>query len=345
MLLPERGTAVARRPWVGAAYVAVAAAFFAVNGSVSRQVLDAGLPAQRLAEIRAAGSLAVLFLLVVATGPSRLRVRRAEIPRLAAYGVIGFALVQWLYFVAIQRLPVGIGLLFEFTAPVLILMWERFGRRRHVPPRAWVAVGLSLGGLALVAEVWHGGTLDGLGVVAGLAAAAGLALYYVVGETAADERDAFSLTMYAFLAASVFWALVRPWWTYPFDLLGHDVETRLGFGTATLPVGVLVAYVVLLGSVVPFVLVVRGLVHLPATKVGVVGMLEPPFAAIVAWWWLGQSLGAPQLVGGLVVLAGIFLAQTTRTGPRELPPPTGPPEGPAPTGPRARTSERPSDRA
>ena len=313
LLLPEHGTAVARRPWVGAAYVAVAAAFFAVNGSVSRQVLDAGLPAQRLAEIRATGSLVVLLVVVLASGPARLRVRRAELPRLAAYGVIGFALVQWLYFVSIDRLPVGIGLLFEFTAPVLILMWERFGRRRHVPPRAWVAVALSLVGLALVAEVWHGGTLDGLGVAAALAAAAGLALYYVVGETFADDRDAFSLVMYAFLAASIFWAVVRPWWSYPFDLLGRDLDTQVGVGTVTLPTWVLVAYVVLLGSVVPFVLVVRGLVHLPATKVGVTGMLEPPFAAVVAWWWLGQTLGLAQLVGGVVVLAGIFLAQTTRT--------------------------------
>jgi len=319
LLLPERGSRLARRPWVGAAYVASAAALFAVNGSVSRQVLDADLPAQRLAEIRATGSLAVLAVLVLLTAPARFRVRRAELPRLAAYGVIGFALVQWLYFVSIDRLPVGIGLLFEFTAPVLVLVWERIGRRRHVPPRAWLSVALSLVGLALVAEIWHGGTLDAVGVAAGLTAAAGLALYYVVGETAADERDAISLTMYAFLAASLFWALVRPWWTYPTDLLGRTVATHVGSGSVDLPMWVLVGYVILLGSVVPFVLVVRGLVHLPATKVGVVGMLEPPFAAVIAWWWLGQALGVAQVVGGVVVLAGIFLAQTTRTAPVDRP--------------------------
>jgi drug/metabolite transporter (DMT)-like permease len=299
----------------GGLYVAAAAAFFAVNGAVSKQVLDTGLPAQRLAEIRAAGAMVTLFGLVLATGAHRLRLHRHEVLRLAAYGVIGFALVQWLYFVSIDRLPVGIGLLFEFTAPVLVLVWERLGRRRPVAARAWLSVALAFGGLALVAEVWRGGTLDGLGVVAGLSAAVGLALYYVVGETSAADRDALSLTFYAFVAATLFWSVVRPWWTYPFGLLGHQVHTQVGVGQVDLPLWVLVGYVVLLGSVVPFVLVVRGLSHLPATRVGVLGMLEPPLAALVAWWWLGQSLRPVQLVGGAVVLTGIFVAQTTRREP------------------------------
>ena len=69
---------------------------------------------------------------------------------------------------------------------------------------------------------------------------------------------------------------------------------------------------VVLGTIVPFVLVLSGLHHLPATRVGMVGMLEPVLAGMVAWAWLSEALSPVQLVGGAVVLIGIVLAQTSR---------------------------------
>jgi drug/metabolite transporter (DMT)-like permease len=41
-------------------------------------------------------------------------------------------------------------------------------------------------------------------------------------------------------------------------------------------------------------------------------MLEPVLAALVAYAWLGETLTAMQLAGGVVVLAGVVLAQTAR---------------------------------
>jgi drug/metabolite transporter (DMT)-like permease len=43
-------------------------------------------------------------------------------------------------------------------------------------------------------------------------------------------------------------------------------------------------------------------------------MSEPVLAAVVAWVWLQQSLTTVQVLGGLVVLAGIALVQSARTG-------------------------------
>ena len=57
---------------------------------------------------------------------------------------------------------------------------------------------------------------------------------------------------------------------------------------------------------------VGSLQHLPATTVGMVAMLEPVLGALVAYFWLGETLAAQQLVGGAIVLAAIFLAQTAR---------------------------------
>jgi drug/metabolite transporter (DMT)-like permease len=73
-----------------------------------------------------------------------------------------------------------------------------------------------------------------------------------------------------------------------------------------------VLWVIVLGSAVPFALIVGALRHISATRVGIAAMLEPVVATVVAWVWLRESLSAAQLAGAAVVLAGIALAQTAR---------------------------------
>jgi drug/metabolite transporter (DMT)-like permease len=72
-----------------------------------------------------------------------------------------------------------------------------------------------------------------------------------------------------------------------------------------------------LGTVVPFILLVSALHHVPATRVTIVAMLEPVLAAIVAWIWLDEDLAAVQIAGGLIVLIGVILAQTSRGADRD----------------------------
>src|SRR5436305_1796271 len=79
-----------------------------------------------------------------------------------------------------------------------------------------------------------------------------------------------------------------------------------------LPVGALVLWVIVLGSAVPFTLIVGAMRHITATQVGITAMLEPVVATVVAWIWLRESLSAAQLAGAAVVLCAIGLAQTAR---------------------------------
>jgi drug/metabolite transporter (DMT)-like permease len=292
-----------------------AAALFGVNGAVSKVILTSGeIDAQRLTQLRSTGAFLCLAAALAIVAPTRLHVTRRQLPFLAFYGICGLAFVQWLYFLAIERLPVGIALLIQFTAPVLVALWARFGRRERVRRRVWAALALSLSGLALVAQVWQGLALDSAGVVAALAASAALALYFIVGERGVAGRDTLSLVSWAFLFATLFWAAVQPWWSFPFGSLEESASLLGNLDELSLPVWVLVLWLIVLGTVIPFSLSVASLRHLPATMVGVVAMAEPPIAALVAFVWLDETLAAVQIVGGLVVLLAIGLAQTARTG-------------------------------
>jgi drug/metabolite transporter (DMT)-like permease len=297
----------------GLVMVVIAAVLFGVNGPLSKVVLEAGVPAQRLTELRSAGAFVGMLAILAIWAPQRLRVRRAELPVLALYGIVGFAFVQWFYFVSIQRLPVGVALLIEYTAPLLVALWARFGDKEHVRPQVWWALALALSGLIAVAQIWNGLTLDGVGVTAGFAAAFSLAFYFVLGERKVrGDRDAVSLVCLAFGFAALFWSVLQPWWTFPWARLRARTSLHGHLASTAAPVWLLCVMVIVGGTIIPFALMIGSLAHLPATQVGVAAMTEPIVATIIAWAWLGESLAPAQLIGGVVVLAGIVLAQTAR---------------------------------
>jgi drug/metabolite transporter (DMT)-like permease len=299
------------RPPLGSALTVGAAGLFAVNGTVSTLALQAGVPAPWLTALRCGGAAVVLLAVLAVVAPARLRVSWREVPFLAAFGVVGIASTQYLYYVAIGRLPVGIALVFEMTAPVFIALWVWLVRGERVRRRLWAALGLSLSGLVLVAEVWQGGgSLDVGGVAAALAAALCLAGYYLMGERGTTTRDPVALTCWSFVAAALFWAVAAPFWPFDPGVLGSSVPVSVG--SLELPLWVLVGWIVVLGAVLPFWLSLAALRHLPPTTAGLIATVEPVLASLVAWVWVEQVLSGWQVLGGLVVLVGIGLAQTAR---------------------------------
>jgi drug/metabolite transporter (DMT)-like permease len=309
--LPTR--AAVRRPLLGYAMVWTAATLFAVNGTVSKVVLSSGISSLELTQVRSLGAFAGFALVLLLVAPRRLRLTRAELPFLVVFGITGVAFVQWLYFVSIHRLPIGIALLIEYVAPLLVALFARFVLHEHIRRRIWLALVLALAGLSLVVEIWSQNlVLDGVGLAAAVAAAGAYAAYILMAERGVGRRDPVSLTAYGFAVAAVFWLAVQPVWRFPAGRVDDSVSLLGNLEGFELPVWFLMLFVVLVGTMATFGLVVAALRHLPATRVGIVAMLEPVVASAVAWAWLGESLGAVQLTGGGLVLGAILLAQTSR---------------------------------
>jgi len=299
-------------PALGYAMVAVAATLFAVNGTVSKVILDAGIDSQQLTAVRCAGALVGMTLIALAVRPASLRIARRDLPLVIALGVGGLALVQWSYFYAIHRVAIGIALVIQFVGPLLVALWARFVYGEHVRRRIWVALALALVGLVLVVELWEADRPDAAGLAAAGLAALTYASYILLAEKGVRRRDPVSLSAWGFLFATLFWSLLAPWWDFPGGRVDDDVSLLGNLASSHLPVWGLMAWMVVLGTIVPFGLLVAALRHITATRAGVMAMLEPVLAIAVAWLWLGESLDLTQLSGAAVTLAGISLAQTSR---------------------------------
>jgi drug/metabolite transporter (DMT)-like permease len=309
----EATPAPRQRPLLGYAMVTGAVALWAVNATVSKVVLQSGMTAYRLSEVRAAGGAALFLAAALLAGRRSLRVRREELPWLAAFGVLGLALVQLFYFIGLERLDIGVSLVIEYITPVLVALWARFVVKEPVRRRLWYAIAVALGGLSLVVDLWSGVTLDGVGVGACLLAAVAYTGYILIAERSlARGRDVLSLLAWGFLFATIFWSVVQPWSSFPLRFAYEDVSLLGRLDGVTAPVWPLLVFVLVLGTFVPFILMVGALHHIPATRATIVAMLEPVLAAVVAFAWLEESLTAGQIAGGVLVLAGVAIAQSAR---------------------------------
>ena len=292
---------------IGAVMYLIAAFLFALNGSVAKAQIEAGLSAAQVTEIRTLGCAVVLLVFLAITKPSSLRVRRAEVPFLLLFGVLAYALTPFLFFLSVSLLPVAIAALLAFLAPVLVALWLRFVKHEPVGRGIWVALALVVGGLLLVSQVWSGMTLNPLGVFYGLLTAAALAAYLLLGEEGARRRDVMSLAFWGFAIATVFWSILAPWWNFPWDLMTTTTSMLDGAITG-IPVWSLVLLMIVV-SVVPFVLVLMSLQRIGAQRGGILGTTEPVWAALIAFVLLGEIITPVQGLGGIIVLAGVIVAE------------------------------------
>lgn len=274
--------------------------------------MESGLSALRLTQIRTVGAFLILFLYVFFKNRDSLKIKGKELPLLIAFGLFGFAAVNVFYFLAIQKLNVGIALIIEFTAPIWIALWMRFIQKKIVSKLMWWGLVVGLTGLVLIAQVWRGLTLDGLGVIYALLDALALAVYFLLGEKLVGVKSSEATMAWGLGISSAFFAIIQPWWNFPFEKLGKVVDLTGRLAGVSIPAYFLILWIVILGTAVPYFLVLNGLRGLSAATSSSIGMLEPVFGGIFAWIFLYEKLNFTQSMGAIVVLIGIYLANRAR---------------------------------
>ena len=297
----------------GELYLVIGAIFFSLNGVIVTLVLD-HMTTFRLAQVRALGTFFLLFLITFIQDRNSLKAERREIPTLIFYGVFGYAMVQLGYFIGISRgVPLSLVLIIEFTAPIWIVLWIKFVRKSVVAKDMWVAIALSLLGLIMVAKVWQGFAFDLIGSLGALGAAMALAVYFLMSQSQGTKRSAQAMVVWGMGVAGLFWSIVLPIWNFPTAIFTTEINLQGRFSDYSAPGWLLIAYIIVFGTLVPYLFVVGGIRRLSASTSSVIGMLEPVIAGVFAWIWLSQSWSAIQLFGGAIVLIGIYIADRAKS--------------------------------
>lgn len=291
--------------------VAVVSAWcFGFSGSMAKFVGAGGLSPLQAVWVRMAGAALLLIVILAAFRPKALRIPPGRRGFFAAYALIAVAGVQALFFLAITRLPVGVVLLLEYTSPVLVVFWVRFVRHVRLPRSAYAGAVIVLVGLAVVVEVWHGMSLDGIGLLLGLVAAACCAGYFLMSDGFGGDIDPLGLIAWGLAGAAVVLAPISQAWDIPWGAFGTSVT----LGGHTLPVIAAALWLIAVATVLAYITGVIAVRRLSAAVGATVASLEVVTGAVIAWVLLGEHLGTAQIAGGAIVLGGALLAQTATSG-------------------------------
>jgi drug/metabolite transporter (DMT)-like permease len=302
---------VTRRPALGAAMLIAATFLFGLNGSTAKTIMQSGVTAAQITLFRSLSTTIIAGIVLLVTNRKAFRVAKGEWKWLVILGMAGVGLMQWSYANAVANLPVGVALLIQYTAVVIVPVASIWLFRERLSTRLWLGVALVLAGLVAVSHIWEGG-LSFIGIIFGATAAIATAIYYMVGEHLNTNRPAMSTLFYTMLFSSLMWFALTPWWDFDFGRFTTQLD--LGGNLAGIHVAgwFAFAWLGIMGSFMPLFFTYAALSHLSATSVGVFSTTETVFGFLFAYLWLGEKIDGLQTVGGLLVIAGIVIAQISR---------------------------------
>lgn len=294
---------VASRAPIGLAAIALAAALWALGAVVAASLFDDGVEPLELAEARSVVSAVGLALIPASWRPPPAKPSRTVRRSLVLLGVC-IGLVNAVYYVAIDRLPVAVALVLQYTAPAMVVVYTAVRLRKRPRNEVVVAVALALAGVALVSGLLGAdlASVDMLGVAMGVASAVLFASYTLVGESVTRAYGPLGAMFRAFSIAGLLWICWQVFNGFPHEL----------FAPANLPRVILIG---LGATLAPFLLYLWGVERVKAERAAIAATLEPVLGAVVAWILLDQTLEAVQLIGGALVIAAVILIQTGRSKP------------------------------
>jgi drug/metabolite transporter (DMT)-like permease len=277
--------------------VLLSALLFAAGGNAVKQLFRVGYSPLVLAQLRIWWAFAWLLLALLVARPALLRVSRRELPALAVFGCIGLAGVQLSYYLTIARLNIAVALLVQYLGLAGVVAFERRLRRRSLSGQVWAALAMALVGTFFAVGAYQPALLrvNLPGIALGLVSAVFFAFYILRASALAARINTWTILFYGFGSASVMWA-------------AFDVVAKISL-PSDWRIWVAMAAIGLVGTLVAHWLFVFALRTIRPSAAGIVATAEPVFAGLIAFLVFGDRLEPLQILGALVIVAGIVTVQ------------------------------------
>jgi len=282
----------------------LSAATFGTSGTFASSLIDAGWTPAAAVTVRVSLAAVILSIPALVQLRGRWRLLRSNAKVVGTYGLIAVAACQLCFFYAVQHLSVGVALLLEYLGVILVVfwMWIRHGHR----PRRLTTGGAvcAIVGLGLVLDL-TGSRVDFVGVIWGLCAAAGLAVFFVLSASTDESLPPLAMAWAGMAVGAV--VLISAGLLGAVQLHAPRVAVRFLHHDVNWVVPVL--GLSLIAAVVAYVVGIGAARLLGAKVSSFVGLTEVLFAVLFAWLLLAQVPTAMQVLGGLFIIAGVSLVR------------------------------------
>ncbi|WP_285182019.1 EamA family transporter [Rhodococcus sp. MEB032] len=299
----------------GLIFALLSAATFGVSGPFAKSLIESGWSPGGAVFARVAGGALVMMVIAVATQWPRLRQVSTHTRTVLLYGVFAISGVQLCFFNAVQHLSVGVALLLEYLAPIIVIGWVWITKGARPSVQTLLGAAVALIGAAVVIDVFGSAEISAVGVAWGLAAAACLAVYFVISERADGDLHPVVLAASGLTVSAVVIGALGLVGVLPFQFSASNAVVADHLVNVWLPVVVLV----LVSTVIAYLTGIAAITLLGPTIGSLVALTEVLCAVVAAWILVGESVTALQAVGGAAIIAGLVLARLGQVAPKQIP--------------------------
>lgn len=286
---------------LGLAIALVSAATFGSSGTFGSALMATGWSPGAVVTARIVGAALLLAVPAAVAMRGRWHLVRPNLGRILAYGLFAVAGCQFAYFMAVNHLSVGVALLLEYLAPVLIVgwMWLRHSRR----PSRLTVVGVvaAVVGLVLVLDVASGASVDVVGVLWGVLAALGLVVYFLAAAHGDDALPPIGLAGGGLAVGALSLVAAAATGLLPMATSTADVH----LADVALPWWAAVLELALVAGAIAYATGIAATRALGSTVASFVGLSEVLLAIAFAWVLVGEAMSPVQMLGGVAILLGV----------------------------------------
>ncbi|MDI9944855.1 EamA family transporter [Rhodococcus sp. IEGM 1302] len=299
----------------GLIFALLSAATFGVSGPFAKSLIESGWSPGGAVFARVAAGALVMMVIAVATQWPRLRQASTHTRTVLLYGVFAISGVQLCFFNAVQHLSVGVALLLEYLAPIIVIGWVWITKGARPSVQTLLGAAVALIGAAVVIDVFGSAEISAVGVAWGLAAAACLAVYFVISERADGDLHPVVLAASGLTVSAVVIGALGLVGVLPLQFSASNAVVADHSVNVWLPVVVLV----LVSTVIAYLTGIAAITLLGPTIGSLVALTEVLCAVVAAWILVGESVTALQAVGGAAIIAGLVLARLGQVAPKQIP--------------------------
>lgn len=266
---------------------------FGFLGIFGKTAFAAGVSVGELLSMRFVIASLLLWAGLAIFRPHLIKLSWKQIIISSCLGVFGYSVFGTMYFKSIQGVSVAIAAMLLFTFPIFVNIGSVIFFKEQMHIKQWFSLVLSIVGLVIL--LWGDMNITTYASIGwGLGAGITYAIYVLVSGHLQKNVPPLSSSLYVITAAAVaLWCFHQP-----------DVERILHFHQVEY---LCIVGIAIVSTIMPLTLFLSGMQKISSSKASIIVMIEPVTAAFAGWFFLDEQLGPRQIIGGGIILAGLFL--------------------------------------
>lgn len=276
--------------------VITSAILWGLVGMFAKNLYSFNLEPMQIVSLRALWTAVILIIFVLIKDRRLFKIELRDIGYFIGTGLFSFVFFNWCYFIAIDKASLSIAAILLYTAPAFVMVFSTLLFKESMTKPKVFSLVLTIAGCVLVTGYLQskGQRVSFLGLLSGLGAGLGYALYSIFGKYALRKYEPFTLTLYTFIFASLA--------SFPFmGLTTFSVFlVNKGIMVNSLSLG-------LFSTVLPFIFYTIGLSKLESSKASIIATLEPVVSMVISAALYGEVITISKLLGILLIISAIFI--------------------------------------